>query len=246
MPAAEAIEEKAALRAAYPAAPDMSGRAGSAEEKAALRARYRALRLALSEEERGALSRAACAHLAASGLWAEAESVGLYAAVRGETDCSSLFRTASAQGKTVLLPLIEDLEASVPCPEQSGRNSGARGFRAAQQGTRRMRLVPCAGPERLIPGAFGIPEPPAPAYGEENDPVPHLLLVPGTVFDRTGRRLGQGGGFYDRFLARPAYADTPTVGLCYAFQIRDEVPWESFDVPLRALCTEDGLLWIRP
>jgi 5-formyltetrahydrofolate cyclo-ligase len=217
-----------------------------AEKKTALRVRYRALRRALSEGERGALSRAACAHLAASGVWAKAKIVGMYVAVRGETDCSFLFRSALEQGKTVLLPLIEDREASGLCPEPCGVNSGERAFRTASGGGRRMRLAPCAGPGHLRVGVFGIPEPPAPEYGEDDDTVPDLLLVPGTVFDRAGRRLGQGGGFYDRLLARPAYADVVTVGLCYAFQVRDEVPEESFDMPLRALCTEDGLLWTKP
>jgi 5-formyltetrahydrofolate cyclo-ligase len=219
---------------------------GVAEEKAALRALYRARRSALSEEERRALSRAACAHLAASEAWAKARIVGLYVAVRGETDCSFLFRSALEQGKTVLLPLIENREASGRYPERSGENSGAGGFHATPQGMLRMRLVPCAGPEHLRIGAFGIPEPPAPAYGEEDDLVPDLLVVPGTAFDRAGGRLGQGGGFYDRLQARPMYADVVTVGFCYAFQVRDEVPKENFDMRLRALCTEDGLLWIRP
>ncbi|MDR1685764.1 MAG: 5-formyltetrahydrofolate cyclo-ligase [Desulfovibrio sp.] len=226
-------------------APDLSNRADIAEEKAALRARYRALRRALSEEERGALSRAACAHLAASEVWAKAKIVGLYVAVHGETDCSFLFRSALEQGKTVLLPMLGDLEASGLRPGRFGGNREADGLSTASHGARRMRLVPCAGPEHLRVGAFGIPEPPAPAYGEEDDPVPELLPVPGTAFDRAGYRLGQGGGFYDRFLVRPAYADVVTVGLCYAFQVRDEVPRDSFDMPLRALCTEDGLLWIK-
>jgi 5-formyltetrahydrofolate cyclo-ligase len=246
MSAAGITEEKAALRATCATASDMGKRSGIAEEKAALRTRYRALRLALSDDERGTLSRAACAHLAASEVWAKAEIVGLYVAVRGETDCSSLFRSALEQGKTVLLPLIEDMKASGLCPDRAEGDCGARGLRTAVQGARRMRLVPCTGPEHLRTGAFGIPEPPAPAYGEEDDPVPDLLLVPGTAFDRAGFRLGQGGGFYDRLAVRPAYVDVPAVGFCYAFQVRDEVPRESFDMPLRALCTEDGLLWFKP
>jgi 5-formyltetrahydrofolate cyclo-ligase len=193
------------------------------EDKSALRARYRALRRVLSGEERAELSRAACAHLEASEIWAEAAILGLYVAVCGETDCASLFAAAAEQGKTVLLPLIE-----------------------GRENERRMRLVPCGGPENLRIGAFGIPEPAAPEYGERDDPVPDLLLVPGTAFDRAGYRLGQGGGFYDRLLAKAEYAGAVTVGLGYSFQVRDEVPRERFDMPLRALCTEDGLQWVEP
>jgi 5-formyltetrahydrofolate cyclo-ligase len=193
------------------------------EEKAALRARCRALRLALPEEERATLSRTACMHLAASAVWAKAKITALYVAVRGETDCSYLFGTAREQGKTVLLPLVE-----------------------GREGALRMRLVPCARPDSLRSGAFGIPEPPAPEYGEQDDPVPDLLIVPGTAFDRAGYRLGQGGGFYDRLLAKPEYSDVLSIGLGYSFQVKDKVPREPFDMRLKALCTEDGLLRLNP
>ena len=66
----------------------------------------------------------------------------------------------------------------------------------------------------------------------EDDPdpqLPDLVVVPGVAFTADGQRLGQGGGWYDRFL--PGIGDlTRTVGVCFSEQIRDELPTEDHDV----------------
>ncbi len=82
-------------------------------------------------------------------------------------------------------------------------------------------------------GYAGIPEPVA------DEPVAQdptaLVLMPGLAFDPQGHRIGYGGGFYDRFLARePGH---PTVALCYDFQVLPRLETEEFDVPV------DCVLW---
>lgn len=64
-----------------------------------------------------------------------------------------------------------------------------------------------------------------------------LVLLPGLAFGRCGERLGYGGGYYDRFLA--TIPGTP-VGLCFSWQIFDEIPVEPHDVPVKALLSENG------
>ncbi len=66
-----------------------------------------------------------------------------------------------------------------------------------------------------------------------------LLLVPGVAFDRIGGRLGRGGGFYDRFLAR-APEGAAVVGACFAAQVVERVPTGGHDRPVSVLATEDG------
>ncbi len=86
---------------------------------------------------------------------------------------------------------------------------------------------------RVAPGYAGIPEPDFDAP-EADDPHA-LVLMPGMAFDRTGQRIGYGGGFYDRFLAREP--DHPTLALCYGFQIVEKIETEAFDIPV------DCVLW---
>lgn len=96
----------------------------------------------------------------------------------------------------------------------------------------------------FVPGSFGIPEP----SGGEVVPLPDhdAVLVPLTAFDGRGRRVGQGGGFYDRALGSlpsgPG-ADRPAaIGVAYSFQQVAEVPSDRWDVPLDAVVTDAGIV----
>ena len=80
---------------------------------------------------------------------------------------------------------------------------------------------------------MGIPEPVA--DGPEGDDPTALVLMPGLAFTVSGDRMGYGGGYYDKFLAREP--DHPTVALCYDFQIVDSLPVQDHDIPV------DLVLW---
>ena len=64
-------------------------------------------------------------------------------------------------------------------------------------------------------------------------------IVPGLAFTRDGRRLGYGGGWYDRFLAA-ASKDSVKLGVAYSFQIVEDLPAEPHDIPLTAV-VDDSL-----
>ena len=74
-------------------------------------------------------------------------------------------------------------------------------------------------------GYAGIPEPVA-DEPIADDPTA-LVLMPGLAFDPQGHRIGYGGGFYDKFLA--AEPNHPTLALCYAFQMKEQLQTEEFD-----------------
>lgn len=87
----------------------------------------------------------------------------------------------------------------------------------------------------LLPDAFGLLAPPesAPAAG-----APRMILCPLLAFDRSGARLGQGGGHYDRLLAALKPQGACAVGLAYAEQERAGVPMGPLDQRLDWIVTE--------
>lgn len=60
-----------------------------------------------------------------------------------------------------------------------------------------------------------------------------LIIVPGLAFDRTRQRLGYGQGYYDRFLSE--HTEALKVGVCYPFQLVDQLPSEAHDIPMDQL-----------
>lgn len=114
--------------------------------------------------------------------------------------------------------------------------------RALREG-KRVAVPKCYGDEmkfiymtdlsRVEKGYAGIPEPIA--DGPEADDETALVLMPGLAFDPQGHRIGYGGGFYDKFLAREP--NHPTLALCYDFQMLPKLETEKFDIPV------DTVIW---
>jgi 5-formyltetrahydrofolate cyclo-ligase len=128
----------------------------------------------------------------------------------------------------------------------SALKGGKRVFAPRLAGTGMVfcRVRSAAGPwER---GPFGIREP-APSgepFGSGGEDFPALVFVPGLAFDAGGRRLGRGGGFYDRFLAGLEAAGRPylAMGLCTGCQLVPEVPVDDWDKRMDYLCTGEDLI----
>ena len=97
-----------------------------------------------------------------------------------------------------------------------------------------MRFICMTDLSQVEKGYAGIPEPAA--DGPVAEDAHALILMPGLAFDPQGHRIGYGGGFYDRFLAREP--EHPTVALCYAFQMLPQLDTEDFDIPV------DCVLWV--
>ena len=93
----------------------------------------------------------------------------------------------------------------------------------------------------LGPGRYGVPEPPTGAPVHELDSG-DLAVLPGVAFDRRGRRLGRGRGYYDRTFR--AAGGPLLVGFAADFQVVEEVPTGPTDRPVDAIVTETGVEWI--
>ena len=95
------------------------------------------------------------------------------------------------------------------------------------------------GPDSLAPGPYGLLEPTEPPRGTAAISAADVVIVPALAVDRTGMRLGRGGGSYDRALAR-AGPGILTVGLVYDSELVDEVPAGPHDQGVRAVVSPTG------
>ena len=188
-----------------------------APAKAALR---RALAVRCAEVpavEQARASAAGAGWLAAWAPWRQAERVALYAALPGELALASLCRAAGVLGKPLVFPRYR--------PDDGGYELAA--------------VSDVDGQTR--PGRFGVrePLPELPALTDDERCAPGLLwLVLGIAFDRSGRRLGRGRGFYDRLLAG---ACGLRVGVAFSWRIVPVVPVAALDQPMDWLATEAGV-----
>lgn len=101
---------------------------------------------------------------------------------------------------------------------------------------RSMEIRKYMGHDNLRMGRFRIPEPQGPAYTGKVD----MIVVPGVGFDRQLRRLGRGGGYYDRFLKN--YRHAPHVAVAYDFQIVKEVPVTILDKRVSCIVTPTEII----
>ena len=93
---------------------------------------------------------------------------------------------------------------------------------------------------RLELGSFHIEEP---SGHDITDPSEiELVVVPAVAYDRKGRRLGRGKGFYDRFLST---TKATKIGVGYEFQLVDELPVEAHDVPMDMIVTQHTTIIVK-
>ncbi len=89
-----------------------------------------------------------------------------------------------------------------------------------------------------------IPQKPAPSsdlHYDFSSPMPDVVLVPGLAFDRSGRRLGRGGGFYDRYLT---HITGYKIGVAGSYQVTNiDLPEEEHDIRMDAIATEKFILF---
>lgn len=94
----------------------------------------------------------------------------------------------------------------------------------------------------LKEGYRGIPEPEplflAKVENTSDQTSPVLVIVPGAAFDNNCNRIGYGKGYYDKFLS--LHKHYHTMALCFACQMVDEIPAESYDIRPEIVITEEN------
>lgn len=185
--------------------------------KNALRAELLRARRALPEDERDAAARLLDARVRALPEVAAAGTVAAYVSMGGEPGSRELLDALRTAGTRVLLPVLlpdNDLDWAL-----------------------------YEGPAALRRTARGLWEPAGARLGPDAVASAAVVLLPGLGVDRTGVRLGRGGGSYDRVLARLAASGArPTLMvLLYAHEVVARVPKEPHDHPVDLAVTPEGV-----
>ena len=145
----------------------------------------------------------------------------IYVNFRSEVETLQLIQRCLEIGKRVAVPLVDSTQSTMIALQVTDLEQDLR------------------------PGYFDIPEPdPAKTTqvaGREIDAV----MLPGSVFDPAGGRLGYGGGYYDRFLVNDA-PQASRIGLAFELQVVASVPLEPHDQLLDYLITEKRIITTTP
>jgi 5-formyltetrahydrofolate cyclo-ligase len=184
------------------------------QTKADIRKQLRRILAGMTDDDRRAKSRLACALLADSPEFRAARVVMIYLSLPTELDTSPLALRAWQEGKTVVAPRI---------------------------GWDQRRLMPveiASLHDPMSVGDFGVREP------AQGAPLPvsmiDLVLVPGLGFTPAGHRIGRGMGFYDRFLSQSDFVGL-ACGLAFEDQVVQSLPVLDHDVRLGMLVTDRGI-----
>lgn len=181
------------------------------EEKQHLRKTIRTLEHQLSERYRRDSSQLIASHLLAMPEYQASSTVFCFVSTPTEVDTYPILSDVLSRDRTLCVPACPDRETMI---------------------LRRITRL-----EELIPGAFGILEPPADAPTVCVDEVDFAIL-PCVTCNHHGQRLGRGLGYYDRFLS--SYRGGAVL-LCRERLTREEIPVEPHDYPIPWVLTEDGL-----
>ncbi len=179
-------------------------------DRRTLRAKFRKRRKSITRAARQRLETALCNALLASPHYQQADCVAAYVAADGEPDVLAALREENS--KHLALPVV------------------------AAEGSMTFRTFESNG--TMQTNRYGIAEPQG--TGEVSVEAIDLILAPLVAFDNDGRRLGMGGGYYDRYFGR--LEDRPTLaGIAFSCQRADVLPEEHWDIKLDLVVTEQGI-----
>ncbi|MEO5806115.1 5-formyltetrahydrofolate cyclo-ligase [Devosia sp.] len=181
------------------------------QAKAALRVQAHAQRAALPQAMRADAARAVCNFFFEGVKLSYGDVVAAYWRIRDELDCQPILVRLMDSFQPVVLPVVMGPKEPLQ-------------LRVWEQGA------------SLYEAGFGTLAPAELAPQAE----PDVVLMPLLGFDAKGTRLGYGGGYYDRTLAR-LHKRPRLIGLAFAAQEIKDIPREEHDVPLDAVITEAGI-----
>ncbi len=181
--------------------------------------RKRAYEARAAQANKDEASRLICERVMALSEYRSAQTVMWYLHCRTEVRTRPAVEAALASDKRVVIPYCTEDERGVP----------------------KLGLWHLQSMEELVAGTWQILEPPKARWGEAGKEIApgalDFVIVPGVGFDRQGRRLGNGLGYYDRLLAKVS-ADTELCAICFEAQVFVDIPCDGYDVVMKQVVTE--------
>lgn len=168
----------------------------------------------ISKSDRESIVKKLTSNLIHTDVWNQATIIGITISNGFEWNTKPLIEAAWSEGKTICVPKCHPKD-------------------------RQMDFYQINTYEQLEVVYYNLLEPIPEETKKIGKQMIDLLIVPGLLFDRSGYRIGFGGGYYDRFLT-----DFPnnTLSLATTSQLVDQLPAESYDVPVTTIITESGRL----
>ena len=147
-----------------------------------------------------------------------ARSILFYVSFRSEVETYTIIAEALRRGKTVIVPRVNTIDKVLVLYDLHSISELKKGYMGIPE--------PRLGQDRLV------------TLNEVD-----LVVAPGTAFDRTGKRLGYGGGYYDKLLS--CKHRIPVIALAYSEQILDMIPAEDHDVNVDIIVSEHEVIRTR-
>lgn len=175
-----------------------------------------------TQADKDAASRIICDQVTAHPAYQQSETVMWYSHCRSEARTKPALAHEISTDKRIVIPYCTK--------DQQGRN--------------KLGLWWLEDFAELVPGMWGILEPPKERWGEAGKEIApeqlDCIIVPGVAFDRHGGRLGNGAGYYDRLL-QCVRVDAVLIGVCYESQLFDRIAMEPHDVSMDFVITEKAV-----
>lgn len=178
--------------------------------KVKLREQFKARRDSLSATTKRRLDEQIIQSLLKTAVFQRVEKIAVYYSFGSEINLKPLFELPL--GKTFYLPAVEkkELQFRLFVPKQT----------------------------KLISGPYGIKQPSTASTAATRQEI-ELIIVPGLAFDEKLNRLGYGGGYYDRYLAKTTAFK---LALAYSFLVVKQLPTSDHDIKMDAIITEKEVL----
>ena len=168
---------------------------------------------ALPAEEIAWKSYQLCNAIMEQRVWQEAKIVALFASLPTEPVVEFLWDSIRRDGKKACYPKVN---------------------------AENLTLISVNDPTELVTSRWQLREPVMREPNLQSLEKIDLILVPGLAFSRNGDRMGRGGGFYDRLLARESLR-AHKIGICFDMQVFRDLPLESHDIIMDQIGTESGV-----